>query len=104
MPTVGRERQNASIWSMAGSTWCRDRMLEKGIENCDVLIQVNRSGAVFSRSKQSSARDDRFVIFSGGKFELRKGQDLVLKAVKILQERHSGCMADQLLVQLMARL
>ena len=31
---------------------------------------------------------DRFVIFSGGKFELRKGQDIVIRAVKIMQDRH----------------
>ncbi|MGH7341582.1 MAG: glycosyltransferase family 4 protein, partial [Candidatus Rokuibacteriota bacterium] len=31
---------------------------------------------------------DRFVVFSGGKFELRKGQDLVIAAFKVLQERH----------------
>ena len=30
---------------------------------------------------------DLFVIFSGGKFELRKGQDLVLRAVKVLQQK-----------------
>ena len=28
------------------------------------------------------------LIFSGGKFEFRKGQDLVVRAVKVLQERH----------------
>ena len=31
---------------------------------------------------------DKFVIFSGGKFEYRKGQDIVIRAVKVMQERH----------------
>jgi len=31
---------------------------------------------------------DRFVVFSGGKFEYRKGQDIVIRAVKVMQERH----------------
>jgi glycosyltransferase involved in cell wall biosynthesis len=31
---------------------------------------------------------DRFVIFSGGKFEFRKGQDIVLTAFKRFRERH----------------
>jgi glycosyltransferase involved in cell wall biosynthesis len=31
---------------------------------------------------------DKFVIFSGGKFELRKGQDIVIRAYKVLQDRH----------------
>ena len=32
--------------------------------------------------------NDKFVIFSGGKFELRKGQDIVIRAFKALSERH----------------
>lgn len=31
---------------------------------------------------------DRFVIFSGGKLEFRKGQDIVLAAFRIFQQRH----------------
>ena len=71
---------------MAGSTWCRDRMLEKGIENCAILIQGIDPERFYPISTPSV--DDRFVIFSGGKWELRKGQDLVLRAVKILQEKY----------------
>ena len=32
--------------------------------------------------------DERFILFSGGKFELRKGQDLVLRAFKALQDKY----------------
>src|SRR5207253_2111241 len=32
---------------------------------------------------------DAFVVFSGGKFEFRKGQDLVIRAFKVLQDRHA---------------
>jgi glycosyltransferase involved in cell wall biosynthesis len=71
---------------LAGSTWCRDRMLEKGIPNCDVLIQgIDPKRFYPIRSEKSQ---DRFVIFSGGKFELRKGQDILLRAVKILQDKY----------------
>ena len=35
---------------------------------------------------------DRFVIFSGGKLEYRKGQDLVIRAFAILQQRHKDVM------------
>jgi len=31
---------------------------------------------------------DRFVIFSGGKFEFRKGQDIVISAYKLFREKH----------------
>jgi glycosyltransferase involved in cell wall biosynthesis len=34
----------------------------------------------------------RFVIFSGGKFEFRKGQDIVLAAFKIFHARHSDAL------------
>jgi glycosyltransferase involved in cell wall biosynthesis len=71
---------------LGGSTWCRDRMLECGIENCDILIQ-GIDPELFFPLKRKKDRE-RFVIFSGGKFELRKGQDLVLRAVKILQEKY----------------
>ena len=72
---------------LAGSTWCLERMREKGIENSDVLLQGIDPGIFYPI--QEAANPDRFVIFSGGKFELRKSQDLVLRALKIFQERHS---------------
>lgn len=71
---------------LGGSSWCRDRMLEKGITNCDVLIQGVDAGLFHPICRP--VPDDRFIIFSGGKFELRKGQDLVLRALKILQEKY----------------
>jgi glycosyltransferase involved in cell wall biosynthesis len=70
---------------LGGSTWCRDRMLEIGIKNCDVLIQGIDPELFFPIESEKS--QERFVIFSGGKFELRKGQDLVLRAVKIIQDK-----------------
>ena len=35
---------------------------------------------------------DRFVVFSGGKFEYRKGNDIVIKAYKVLQDKHKDVM------------
>lgn len=72
---------------LGGSSWCRDRMLEKGISNCDILIQGVDPGLFYPVHRRPP--EDKFVIFSGGKFELRKGQDLVLRALKILQERYA---------------
>ncbi len=71
---------------LGGSTWCRDRMRERGITNCEVLIQ-GIDPALFS-PVDDDKDPERFVLFSGGKFELRKGQDLVLRAVKILQAKY----------------
>jgi len=72
---------------LAGSSWCRDRMLEKGITNAGVLIQGIDPDIFYPITEEKSP--DNFVIFSGGKFELRKGQDLVLQAVKILQQKYT---------------
>jgi glycosyltransferase involved in cell wall biosynthesis len=71
---------------LAGSSWCRDRMLEAGITNCDLLIQGIDPERFYPITEERPR--DRFVIFSGGKFELRKGQDILLRAVKILQDKY----------------
>ncbi|MGA2747970.1 MAG: glycosyltransferase [Verrucomicrobiota bacterium] len=73
----------------AGSTWCMERLQEKGISNTALLIQ-GVDTTVFH--PQAVARDGRFVLFSGGKFELRKGQDLVLKAFSVLSKKHPDMM------------
>jgi glycosyltransferase involved in cell wall biosynthesis len=72
----------------AGSSWCQ-RVLERGgVRNTQVVIQgVDIS--VFHPFQGNRAHfKDQFVVFSGGKLELRKGQDLALRAFKVLQDRH----------------
>lgn len=83
-----RSKENAACFDLvlAGSNWCRERILEKGIENSGTLLQ-GIDPDVFYPIKEAKP-DDRFVIFSGGKFELRKGQDLVLRALKVFQDKH----------------
>ena len=81
--------KNSKIYDkiFAGSTWCLEKLLEKGINHSDCLIQgVDRD--IFHPMEENLNRD-LFVIFSGGKFELRKGQDLVLRAVKTLQQKYN---------------
>ncbi len=43
---------------------------------------------MFHPAPNSGLYKDRFVIFSGGKFEFRKGQDIVLAAFKRFRARH----------------
>ncbi|MDA8138504.1 MAG: glycosyltransferase [Desulfobacteraceae bacterium] len=83
-----RSVDNARCYDLVlgGSTWNRERMLERGIPNCGVLIQGIDPEIFYPI--ESPAASDRFAIFSGGKFELRKGQDLVLRAVKIMQDKY----------------
>lgn len=82
--------ENAKKYNLvlAGSSWCRDRMVAKGIHNSGVLIQGIDPRIFYPISELKDPNN--FVIFSGGKFELRKGQDLVLRAVKILQEKYAN--------------
>jgi glycosyltransferase involved in cell wall biosynthesis len=81
--------ENAKTYDLilAGSSWCCDRLLEAGVRHCEVLIQ-GVDPRLFHPLEDESPDDERFVIFSGGKFELRKGQDLVLRAFKALQDKY----------------
>ncbi len=71
---------------LAGSSWCRDRLLEKGILNADILIQGIDPEIFYPLAPKSEEKE--FVLFSGGKFEYRKGQDLVLAAFRILSQKY----------------
>jgi len=72
----------------AGSTWCGERLEERGISWTETLIQGVSPDIFHPLSFDKNSAKEQFVIFSGGKFELRKGQDLVIRAVKALQDRH----------------
>jgi len=91
----------------AGSTWCLDRLAERGIHNTALLIQGvdgetfkarpprktehYKAGVAHGKGmKQSLYADPKpeFRIFSGGKFEYRKGQDLVIAAFREFAKTH----------------
>lgn len=72
---------------IAGSSWNRDYARANGIDNIEFVAQ-GVDTALFGPGPASGAYDDRFAIFSGGKLEMRKGQDLVLAAFKIFHARH----------------
>lgn len=72
---------------VAGSTWCEERLREAGVERTASVLQ----GIDPARFRPRGAKrlfGDRFVVFSGGKLELRKGQDLVIRAFAELASRH----------------
>ena len=82
-------RTNAANYDriLAGSSWNRDYARDHGIDNIEFVSQGVDTG-IFHPAPASGAYDGRFTIFSGGKLELRKGQDLVLAAFKIFHARH----------------
>ncbi len=81
--------ENAKRYDLvfAGSSWCLARMREKGIHNAALLIQG--IDPALHLPGTSTRTGEEFLIFSGGKFEFRKGQDLVLVAFRELQDRYA---------------
>ena len=52
------------------------------------LCHQGIDGTLFQPGPRTDLWRDRFIIFSGGKFEFRKGQDIVLAAFKRFRARH----------------
>jgi glycosyltransferase involved in cell wall biosynthesis len=72
---------------VAGSSWGADVLRRHGLERVGVVLQ-GIDPTIFHPAQSSQLWKDRFVIFSGGKLEYRKGQDIVVAAVKEFQKRH----------------
>ena len=85
-PITEKQKANLKAFDVliAGSEWNAQVIRDAGFKCYAVPQGVDR--AVFR--PMTRYRDDRFVIFSGGKWEHRKAQDLVIRAVKVLQQRH----------------
>jgi len=73
---------------VAGSKWCEEVLQEHGLQNTKTIIQGIDSAIFNPYHNKKEYFKDRFVIFSGGKFELRKGQDLVIRAFRHLQQKY----------------
>lgn len=71
---------------LAGSTWCKERLDERGLTHNGVLIQGIDPEKFYPQNQPRV--NNYFTIFSGGKFEFRKGQDLVLRAAKVIMDRY----------------
>jgi glycosyltransferase involved in cell wall biosynthesis len=72
---------------VTGATWCEEVLRERGVENVATVIQgVDLS--TFHPAPRAHHLRDRFTIFSGGKMEHRKGQDLVILAFRAFAQRH----------------
>lgn len=69
----------------AGSSWCLARLEDAGIMNGQLLIQGVDPKVFYERAVKRE--DDEIRIFSGGKLEFRKGQDLVLAAFRVIAKR-----------------
>ena len=81
------ERLAAYDRLFAPTTWCRDLLARAGLAAASVLEQ-GVDPALFHPGPRSGWFPGRFVIFSGGKLEYRKGQDLVVAAFREFRLRH----------------
>jgi glycosyltransferase involved in cell wall biosynthesis len=79
------------LWDfiISGSSWMAGNMADLGWDENVVIQGVDTSIFHYNGYKPSPFKnDDSFVIGSFGKFEYRKAQDVVIKAVKLFQLRH----------------
>lgn len=81
--------QAARQWDhiVAGSTWCEHHLKIAGMQASSTILQ-GIDPAVFQPAPPRPD-DGRFVVFTGGKFEFRKGHDLIIAAMRIFMARHS---------------
>src|SRR6185295_10085295 len=76
---------------IAGSSWNADVLRGSGINHTTLVLQ-GVDPTLFHEAPRSGLFGDRFLVFSGGKLEPRKGQDLVLMAFKRFAARHPEAM------------
>jgi len=71
---------------VAGSSWCEHHLRIAGMERTSTILQGVDPELFHPLPPRHD--DGRFIVFSGGKFELRKGHDLVMAAMQIFMARH----------------
>lgn len=82
-----REASKAYARIVAGSTWNLEVMRGSGVHNVDLVLQ-GVDPVLFHPMPPRPFKKGRFAIFSGGKLEARKGQDIVLAAFRRFRARH----------------
>ncbi len=81
-------RRAAQEWDfiVAGSSWCEHQLRIGGVRNTSTILQGIDPANFYPVLPRPD--DGRFIVFSGGKFEYRKGQDLVIAAMRVFMQRH----------------
>ncbi|MBI4969813.1 MAG: glycosyltransferase [Rhodospirillales bacterium] len=72
---------------VAGCRWGADILKAKGLTDVVCAVQ-GIDPALFFPAPKKNRFPGRFVVFSGGKLEFRKGQDLVVAGFRRFQARH----------------
>ncbi|HEY1930663.1 MAG TPA: hypothetical protein VGG99_01500 [Acetobacteraceae bacterium] len=82
-----RARADRFALIVAGSHWNEDVLRRQGIRNVTTVLQ-GVDPTLYHPAPRFGMFPGRFVVFSGGKLEFRKGQDLVLATFRAFQQRH----------------
>jgi glycosyltransferase involved in cell wall biosynthesis len=72
----------------AASRWCEDSLRAAGLT---AVTTIHHGVDTVLFNSQRAGRDrcpNRFAVFSGGKFEYRKAQDIVARAFQLFSEKH----------------
>ena len=72
---------------VAGSEWNRAVAAARGLPHVVTVLQ-GIDATLFHPRPRSARFADRFVVFSGGKLEYRKAQDVVIAAFRAFNARH----------------
>lgn len=83
---AGRARADGLDLVIAGSTWGAEVLRGLGLLRVETVLQ-GIDPSLFNRARRPQ-RTGPFRLFSGGKLEFRKGQDLVIAAFKRFHARH----------------
>ena len=80
--------ENAAKFELVfgGCRWNQEVLKEHGVPNTDLFLHGVDSGLFYPRRKKNQ---NRFIVFSGGKLEYRKGQDIVVAAFRQFAKRHA---------------
>ncbi|MDP6173229.1 MAG: glycosyltransferase family 4 protein [Rhodospirillales bacterium] len=73
---------------VTGSTWNAQILAERGVKNVVNVFQGIDEHLFRPAEQAQELYPGRFVIFSGGKLEYRKGQDVVIRAFREFHRRH----------------
>jgi glycosyltransferase involved in cell wall biosynthesis len=72
---------------VTGSSWCEEVLRARGVRNVATVLQ-GIDPSLFHPAPRADLLAGRFVVFSGGKIEHRKAQDLVVLAFRAFASRH----------------
>lgn len=87
-PPRSSERASRLDMIVAGSSWNAEVLAAQNLTEIRTVLQGVDTD-LFRPRARTGRFGDKFVVFSGGKLDFRKGQDIVLAAFREFQQRHN---------------